>query len=321
MHGLKLIIREEIMPQDETPSFPALAQLAESGFLAPDAWNCRKLQVSLKVAIDVPMLGTIIETNGDSLDDSHMPIGWPLLIDGAVRQFCVHRYTTIQDMQDMLKAYDLGKNSVEINKEAPQWTHFSVWNRRYMDPLPGNDLRQMWQECEPAIGRKIAPSYEVRVNDIRRVVGFLNSLNPPSAPESPFFCTLGTPAQQQCPPLNSMLAQRTKEEWERTLCENKAIAIIQQMQKGKPTLIPKECEEILIAIVLDRPLAEAKRLVDNPDGFFEEILEALTVHRNHPVLTQLLQDMTTPAASSNANQPVSQQAAPPDTIPINQMCV
>ena len=39
-----------------------LSTLAESGFLAPDAWNCRKLQVSLKVAIDVPMLGTIIET-------------------------------------------------------------------------------------------------------------------------------------------------------------------------------------------------------------------------------------------------------------------
>ena len=42
------------------------------------------------------MLGTIIETNGDNLKDSHMPIGWPLLIDGAVRQFCVHRYSTVQ---------------------------------------------------------------------------------------------------------------------------------------------------------------------------------------------------------------------------------
>ena len=41
------------MPQDELPSFPALAHLAESGFLAPDAWNCRKLQVSLKVAIEL----------------------------------------------------------------------------------------------------------------------------------------------------------------------------------------------------------------------------------------------------------------------------
>ena len=299
------------MPQDELPSFPALAHLAENGFLAPDAWNCRKLQVSLKVAIDVPMLGTIIETNGDSLDDSHMPIGWPLLIDGAVRQFCVHRYTTIQDMQDMLKAYDLGKNSVEINKDAPQWTHFSVWNRRYMDPLPGNDLRQMWQECEPAIGRKIAASYEVRINDIRRIVRFISTLPPPSAPESPFFLTLGTPAQQQCPPLNSTLARRTKEEWARTLCENKAVAIIQRLQEGKPALIPKEREEILIAIVLDRPLNEAQRLVENPERFFNEILEALETHRNHPVLTQLLHDIATTPASSSADQPTSQHAIPP----------
>ena len=28
-----------------------------------------------------------------------------------------------------------------------------------MDPLPGNDLRRMWQECEPAIDRKIAPVF------------------------------------------------------------------------------------------------------------------------------------------------------------------
>ena len=98
--------------------------------------------------------------------------------------------------------------------------------------------------------------------------------------------TLGTPAQQQYPPLNSTLAQRTKEEWARTLCENKAVAIIQRMQEGKPALIPKECEEILIAIVLDRPLKEAQRLVENPERFFNEILEALETHRNHPVLMQ-----------------------------------
>ena len=169
----------------------------------------------------------------------------------------------------MLKAYDLGKNSVEINKDAPQWTHFSVWNRKYMDPLPGNDLRRMWQECEPAIGRKIATSYEIRINDIRRNVSVINTFPPPSAPESSFFLTLGTPAQQQCPPLNSTLAQRTKEDWARTLCENKAVAIIQRLQEGKPALIPKECEEILIAIVLDR-----QRLVENPERFFNEILEA-----------------------------------------------
>ena len=310
MHGLKLMIREEIMPQDEMPSFPALAHLAESGFLAPDAWNCRKLQVSLKVAIDVPMLGTIIETNGDNLEDSHMPTGWPLLIDGAVRQCCVHRYSTIQDMQDMLTAYDLSKNSVEINRDAPQWTHFSVWNRKYMDPVMGNDLRHMWQECEPAIGRKIKASYDIRAEDIRRIAAFVTTLPPPSAPESPFFLTLGTPAQQQCPPLNSTLAQRTQEEWARTLCENKAVAIIQGMQEGKPALIPKECEEILIAIVLDRPLTEAQRLVENPERFFNEILDALDTHRNHPVLTQLLLDIAEASTTSTASQPSGQQAVP-----------
>ena len=40
------------------------------------------------------------------------------------------------------------------------------------------------------------------------------------------------------------------------------------MQEGKPALIPKECEEILIAIALDRQ-------VENPERFFNEILEAL----------------------------------------------
>ena len=146
------------------------------------------------------MLGTIIENNGDSLDDSHMPIGWPLVIDGAVRQCCVHQYSTIRDMQDMLKAYDLEKNSVEVNRAASQWSHFAVWNRKYMEARPGNSLRQLWEESEPAIGRKISPSYEIKVNDIRRVVRWIVTLPQASTPKSPFFRTLGTPAQQHVLP-------------------------------------------------------------------------------------------------------------------------
>ena len=157
------------------------------------------------------------------------------------------------------------------------------------------------KQCEPAIGRKIAASYDVRVNDIKTCVSVVNTLPPPSAPESPFFLTLGTPAQQQCPPLNSTLAQPTKEEGACTLCENKAVAIIQKMQEGKPALIPKECEEILIAI-LDRPLKEAQRLVENPERFFNEILEALE--------TQLFLDIASASAASTTSQPASQQATP-----------
>ena len=130
LHGLKLVIKEEVLPQREQPDFPALALLAERGLLAPDAWNCKRTQVSLKATIDVPMLGTIIEDNGDGLDDSHMPIGWPLFIDGAVRQCCAHRKATVQELEDMLKEYDMKRDSVEINRKASQWSHNAVWNRK-----------------------------------------------------------------------------------------------------------------------------------------------------------------------------------------------
>ena len=43
---------------------------------------------------------------------------------------------------------------------------------------------------------------------------------------------------------------------------NKAVAILEQMQAGKPALIKKDGGEMLIAIVLDRPLAEAKALAE-----------------------------------------------------------
>ena len=45
------------------------------------------------------------------------------------------------------------------------------------------------------------------------------------------------------------------------MCENKAVAILAEIQAGRPTIIHKDGGEMLIAIVLDRPLAEAKELV------------------------------------------------------------
>ena len=114
LHGLKLVIKEEALPLKEQPEFPALALLASRGLLAPDAWKCKRAQVSLKATIDVPMLGTIIEQNGDGLlEDSHMPVGWPLHIDGAVRQCCIHRSATLQELDDMLGEYDMKRDSVE----------------------------------------------------------------------------------------------------------------------------------------------------------------------------------------------------------------
>ena len=44
----------------------------------------------------------------------------------------------------------------------------------------------------------------------------------------------------------------------RNLCENKTVAILEQMQAGKTSPYQKDGGEVLIAIVLDRPLVEAK---------------------------------------------------------------
>ena len=51
----------------DQPEFPSLELLAARGLLAPDTWKCKRAQVSLKATIDVPMLGTIMEQNGDGL--------------------------------------------------------------------------------------------------------------------------------------------------------------------------------------------------------------------------------------------------------------
>ena len=109
----------------------------------------------MQMSAGQPQGGTIIEQNSDELlEDSHMPVGWPLHIDGAVRQCCIHRSATLQELDDMLREYDMERDSVEINHNAPQCSHNAVWNRKYMGPKTGYTLRQLWADSEPAIGQK-----------------------------------------------------------------------------------------------------------------------------------------------------------------------
>jgi len=96
----------------------------------------------------------------------------------------------------------------------------------------------------------------------------------------------------ECPTTNWHLAQRALEEWERTLCENKAVAVLAQMQAGRPALIQKDGGEMLIAIVLDRPLADANALVDDSAAFTREMTGILLEKQNHPHIAK-------PAGSSN----------------------
>ena len=96
MHGLRLIIKEDVLPISDYPKFEAIAEGAKRGLLAPETWHCNRAYINLKTTIDVPLLGTVIEQNGDGcLEDSLMPVGWPLHLDGAVKQRCIHRTTTL----------------------------------------------------------------------------------------------------------------------------------------------------------------------------------------------------------------------------------
>jgi len=64
------------VPSANRPTGGKKKELAKRGLLTPDTWSCKRMQISLKVTINVPMLGTIIEQNGDGLlEQSHMSVG------------------------------------------------------------------------------------------------------------------------------------------------------------------------------------------------------------------------------------------------------
>jgi hypothetical protein len=55
MHGLRLIIKEDVLPLSNHPKFEALAEVAKRGLLAPETWHCNRPYVSLKTTVDVPL--------------------------------------------------------------------------------------------------------------------------------------------------------------------------------------------------------------------------------------------------------------------------
>ena len=68
---------------------PSSGKACGQGFLAGETWNNKRAILNFKATVEIPMLGTMIENYGDTLEDAHMPLGWPISIDGAVREFCI----------------------------------------------------------------------------------------------------------------------------------------------------------------------------------------------------------------------------------------
>ena len=149
---------------------------------------------------------------------------------------------------------------------------------RTVEPKPGFTLEQLWADSESAISKKTTTSYEVQTNHVQRAVAGIQHLPSPIPSDSPFLRALGTTAALKAPPQTDTL-----EEWERTLCENKAVAILAEVQASRPT-IHKDGGEMLIAIFLDRPLAEAKELVDDPPAFTREMTRILRDKQTHSLI-------------------------------------
>ena len=87
------------------------------------------------------------------------------------------------------------------------------------------------------------------------------------------------------------------------------------MQTGRPALIKEDGGEMLIAIVLDRPLAEAQALVNTPDAFIQALTTIIQKNKkNHPVIAQMIQpdtsdDVAPAEATASSSRSYSQRAA------------
>ena len=70
---------------------------------------------------------------------------------------------------------------------------------------------------------------------------------------------------------------------------------------------------MLIAIVLDRPLAEAKALVDDPAAFTREMTKILLAKQSHPLIAQMMRPAGSgdpPPAHSTASGTATNAPAP-----------
>ena len=57
MHGLRLIIKEDVLPLSHHPKFEARTEVPKRDLLAPETWHCNRPNINLKTTIDVPLLG------------------------------------------------------------------------------------------------------------------------------------------------------------------------------------------------------------------------------------------------------------------------
>ena len=121
MHGLRLIIKENVLPIDY-PKFEAIAEVAKRGLFAPETWHS---PVHQPQNIYRTSFRHCYRTKWRRMPRrlAHAR-RLATALDGAVRQKCIHRTTTLRELHELLQACDMKRNLVELNYEAAQW---STW--------------------------------------------------------------------------------------------------------------------------------------------------------------------------------------------------
>ena len=183
------------------------------------------------------------------------------------------------------------------SQRIPMVSQRSVEPKIHERTKTGYTLRQLEADSEPAIGQKSSPSYEVKDGDICRAVAAIANLPTSTLPDSPFILALGTLAAQNVPPQTGTLAQRPLEEWERTLCENKEVAILAQMQAGRLALIQKSPWQATCG---------RQGISGRPGSFHSRNDQDSARKANHPLIAQIIK----PAGSSDPPPQIAQSVAP-----------
>ena len=95
---------------------------------------------------DRPLLGTVIEQNGDGcLEDSLMPVGWPLYLDGAVKTKSLHRATILSELDEILQAWHETKSC----RAAEEARTCEAWFQLTFRPQKWNLKAHMWYQLSP----------------------------------------------------------------------------------------------------------------------------------------------------------------------------
>ena len=141
----------------EQPNFEALAEVAKGGLLAAETWQSNRAHIILKTIIDVPLLGTVIKQNEDGLLALPNASWMATPPNGAVKQRCVHRTTTLQELDDLLSACDMKRDLVELGTQSGR-------EPRCMEPSGGCTLCELWADLASDIS--VISLREITTNEI-----------------------------------------------------------------------------------------------------------------------------------------------------------